>query len=380
MKVGSAWNLDTKMGPLIRPPSGDLETALKVLEPGEEWALMPQQVPGNPNLWTPGIKYGVQPGNYTHMTEFFGPVLGVMRFEKLTEAVARVNQTGYGLTSGLESLDEREWDYWQNHVHAGNLYINRVTTGAVVLRQPFGGLGKSAFGPGLKAGGPSYVAQLMEFEDTEKDTAGGIPENPALATLTQGLAGRQHPDASRLLGAALSYERAFREEFGRQHDHFKLVGQDNFRRYLPIPSVRVRVHPEDSGFDIFARACAAKVAGCHITISSAPGQAHPAVALLEDLTESWAGTIEFLEETDEQLMRALRDGQADRVRLAAPGRASDPVLAVAGEMGGIAVSTPVSAEGRLELLWYMREQSISIDYHRYGNLGMRGGEERAPVL
>ena len=380
MKVGSAWDLDTKMGPLIRPPSGDLETALKVLEPGEEWALMPQQIPGNPNLWTPGIKYGVKPGNFTHMTEFFGPVLGVMRFEKLAEAVARVNQTGYGLTTGLESLDEREWDYWKDHVRAGNLYINRVTTGAVVLRQPFGGLGKSAFGPGLKAGGPSYVAQLMDFADRDKAAAEGNPENPALAMLTQGLTSRQHPDATQVLRAALSYERAFREEFGSQHDHFKLVGQDNFRRYLPIPAVRIRVHPADSAFEIFARACAARVAGSHITISSPREQPHPAVALLEDLTESWAGAIEFVEETDEQLARALRDNQADRVRFAAPDRASETVLAAAGEMGGIAVTTPVSGEGRLELLWYVREQSLSIDYHRYGNLGLRGGEERAPVL
>ena len=59
----------------------------------------------NPNLWSPGIKYGVRPGSYTHLTEFFGPVLGVMRFKSLAEAIALVNQTGYGLTSGLESLD-----------------------------------------------------------------------------------------------------------------------------------------------------------------------------------------------------------------------------------------------------------------------------------
>ena len=147
LKVGSAWELDTKMGPMIRPPSGDLETALKVLEPGEEWAVMPQPVEGNPCLWTPGVKYGVRPGSYTHMTEFFGPVLAVMRFEKLSEAVALVNQTGYGLTSGLESLDEREWDYWKEHMRAGNLYINRVTTGAIVLRQPFGGHGQVQLRP-----------------------------------------------------------------------------------------------------------------------------------------------------------------------------------------------------------------------------------------
>ena len=104
LKVGSAWELDTKMGPLIRAPSGDLETALKVLEPGEEWAVMPQQVEGNPCLWTPGVKYGVRPGSYTHRTEFFGPILAVMRFERLSDAVALVNQTGYGLTSGLETF------------------------------------------------------------------------------------------------------------------------------------------------------------------------------------------------------------------------------------------------------------------------------------
>ena len=70
MKTGSAWELDTKMGPLIRPPGGDLKRALTILEPGEEWALEPKPVVGNPSLWTPGIKYGVQPGSYTHLTEF----------------------------------------------------------------------------------------------------------------------------------------------------------------------------------------------------------------------------------------------------------------------------------------------------------------------
>ncbi|HEX5222109.1 MAG TPA: bifunctional proline dehydrogenase/L-glutamate gamma-semialdehyde dehydrogenase, partial [Verrucomicrobiae bacterium] len=255
LKVGSAWDLETKMGPLIRPPNGDLETALKVLEPGEEWAVMPQPVEGNPCLWTPGVKYGVRPGSYTHMTEFFGPVLGVMRFEKLSEAVALVNQTGFGLTSGLESLDEREWDYWKEHIRAGNLYINRVTTGAIVLRQPFGGVGKSGFGPGMKAGGPNYVAQLMDFEDVTPAKAEGTPTLPTLKTLCEGLRTASHPEAERIAAAALSYERNQREEFGVEHDHFKLVGQDNVRRYLSVGSVRVRVHPDDSAFEIFARAC-----------------------------------------------------------------------------------------------------------------------------
>jgi RHH-type proline utilization regulon transcriptional repressor/proline dehydrogenase/delta 1-pyrroline-5-carboxylate dehydrogenase len=68
------------------------------------------------------------------------------------------------------------------------------------------------------------------------------------------------------------------------------------------------------------------------------------------------------------------------VRYAAPGRAPMPVLQAAGEQGIAVVSTPVSTEGRLELLWYVHEQSISTDYHRYGNLGVRADEPRATVM
>ncbi len=380
--VGSAWNLETKMGPLIRPPSGDLETALKVLEPGEEWAVMPQSLHGNPNLWTPGVKYGVRPGGYSHLTEFFGPVLGVMRFEKLAQAVALVNQTGYGLTSGLETLDERESAWWRDHIHAGNLYLNRVTTGAVVLRQPFGGFGKSVFGPGLKAGGPNYVAQFMAFADSGNPDSNenSPPRNADLAALCHQLQAQDAALAARLAALVRSCESAFAEEFGFVHDHFKLLGQDNFRRYLPLFQVRLRVHPADSSFDLFARVCAARVAGNRIVVSAPPGLNSDSLEHLDELTEGWAGGIEFVEETDADLARVLREGQTDRVRYAAPGRVPLEILEAAADSGVCVLSRPVSMAGRLELLWYLREQSISEDYHRYGNLGARAAEPRAPVL
>jgi RHH-type proline utilization regulon transcriptional repressor/proline dehydrogenase/delta 1-pyrroline-5-carboxylate dehydrogenase len=55
------------------------------------------------------------------------------------------------------------------------------------------------------------------------------------------------------------------------------------------------------------------------------------------------------------------------------------VLQAGNAANGCVVSVPVSAEGRLEMLWYLREQSISTDYHRYGNLGLRADEARAEV-
>jgi hypothetical protein len=47
--------------------------------------------------------------------------------------------------------------------------------------------------------------------------------------------------------------------------------------------------------------------------------------------------------------------------------------------GACAISTSVSGEGRLEMLWYLHKQSISADYHRYGNLSIRADEKRAEV-
>ncbi|MEJ2096831.1 MAG: bifunctional proline dehydrogenase/L-glutamate gamma-semialdehyde dehydrogenase, partial [Deltaproteobacteria bacterium] len=86
-KTGSSWQFRNRMGPLVKPPGEDLHRALTTLEPGETWALRPQQLNDNPCLWTPGIKYGVRPGSFTHMTELFGPLLAVMQAETLEEAV-----------------------------------------------------------------------------------------------------------------------------------------------------------------------------------------------------------------------------------------------------------------------------------------------------
>ena len=100
--------------------------------------------------------------------------------------------------------------------------------------------------------------------------------------------------------------------------------------------------------------------------------------MLDRLTASWAGNIEFVEETDEALAEAIRDGRTDRVRYAGD-RAPQSVLRAVGDTGVYVARAPVLAEGRVELLWYVKEQSISDNYHRYGNLGERSGEARRPV-
>lgn len=386
LQVGPAWDRATRVGPLIRPPSGDLERGLTKLEEGETWGVTPRRDADNPHLWTPGVKWDVRPGSFTHCTEFFGPLLAVMRARHLDEAISLVNQTGFGLTSGLESLDDREQRIWRGGIAAGNLYMNRVTTGAVVLRQPFGGQGKSSFGAGMKAGGPNYVAQLMEIADRDEPESSPSVRDPLLDSLCAGLEAHlaspgplDATQARRSLVAVRSYDLWMRREFGLEHDHFRLVGQDNTRRYLPLVDVRLRVDEDDSDFDLIARVAAARAVGSRPIVSAAPGVQLQLLETVQYLTERWAAAIEFVEEDDDELIGQIDAGQIDRLRYAHPDRVPDRVLRAAARPGVHVASEPVLASGRIELLWYLREQSVSFDYHRYGNLGARSGEVRAEV-
>jgi RHH-type proline utilization regulon transcriptional repressor/proline dehydrogenase/delta 1-pyrroline-5-carboxylate dehydrogenase len=109
--------------------------------------------------------------------EIFGPVLTVFRAATMPEAVALANDTDYALTAGVLSRSPRNIEYASNELRAGNVYVNRGITGAVVGRQPFGGFGLS--GVGSKAGGPDYVLQFMEPRVVTENTLrqGFAPED-----------------------------------------------------------------------------------------------------------------------------------------------------------------------------------------------------------
>ena len=379
--TGSVWDFANKMGPLIRPPRGDLKNALTRLEDRETWALKPENTDSNPYMWTPGIKWDVQPGSITHLTEFFGALLGVMQAENLDHAIELVNQTGYGLTSGLESLDPREQVRWKDGIKAGNLYINRGTTGAITLRQPFGGMGKSALGAGFKAGGPKYVAQFMDFEETKMPTVGRLQKPHPLLHLArlwqQKLAEGQFADIAsdirKTIRAIKSYLYHVEQEFSREKDYFHLRGQDNILRYLPIGRVVIRLHEKDSLFETLARVAAAQIAGCQQIISIPERLHNPVTQFLKTADgRRLVGEQPVLKETDDDLIGKIP--KIDRIRFAAPDRVSADIFKAAAETGFYIARSPVMMEGRIELLHYYRQQSICHTYHRYGNLGDRAAE------
>ncbi len=367
LPVGSAWQQRSVVTPVIQPPSGALARGLEMLAPGESWLVEPHGHAENPRLWSPGVKLGVQPGSFMHTTELFGPVLGVMRADDLPHAIALATSTGYGLTAGLSSLDEREQAYFLEHMKAGNLYVNRTITGAIVERQPFGGLGNSGFGPGAKAGGPNYVTQLCEL----RDLAGRAQRRPDLsAGLAARIAGfRPHLTehaALELTRRAADYALAVTSHFSRQHDAASLRGQDNVFRYRPCPAVTVRVAHDASVLDVAASCIAAELAGARIELSLAQAFAGPKEADL------WGFAVR-----EESVDALCTRSPLNRVRVVGSREAG--LAAVSATTSAHIEDAPVLAAGLHELLHYLCEQSLSIDYHRYGNLGLRDqNDQRRP--
>ena len=163
LKVGPGYNYSTMVGPIIKSAESNLHRALTQLDEGESWLLKPEQIDEAGLLWSPGVKTGVKPGSWSHHNEWFGPVLAIMVSPDLETSVSWQNATDYGLTAGIQSLDPKECEYWIENVEAGNLYVNRGVTGAIVNRQPFGGWRRSSVGATAKAGGANYVATLRNW-------------------------------------------------------------------------------------------------------------------------------------------------------------------------------------------------------------------------
>ena len=103
----------------------------------------------------PTIFAGVQPRARIAQEEIFGPVLAVIRSSSFEEALEIANGTEYGLTGAIYSNSRERLDRAAEEFHAGNLYLNRKCTGAMVGAHPFGGFNMS--GTDSKAGGADYL-------------------------------------------------------------------------------------------------------------------------------------------------------------------------------------------------------------------------------
>jgi RHH-type proline utilization regulon transcriptional repressor/proline dehydrogenase/delta 1-pyrroline-5-carboxylate dehydrogenase len=321
LRVGPGFTLSSDVGPLIDPPSGPLARALTTLDAGESWLVAPRRL-GDDRLWSPGVRIGVRPGSWFARTECFGPVLGVVRADDLDDAIRIQNGTDYGLTAGLHALDPGEITSWIERVEAGNAYVNRGTTGAIVRRQPFGGWKDSVVGPTVKAGGPHYVASLCRWVD----------------------------DGTLGVEAAFSgYRRWAAIEIDAGADRSGLVAESNVLRARRLPhGVALRCGSEATSHQVELARAAAEAAGTGLVVSYA------------------------VDEDDDTFAARLAELRVDRLRVL--GTTSD-VVRRAAHAAGVPVddAAPVAAAS-IEMPRWTREQAVAITLHRHGHL--RADRER----
>lgn len=360
MRVGYPWQEGAQIGPVIAEPEGKLAHALSALGDGERWVIEPKSLDSSGKLWRPGVRAGVKPGSEYHLTEYFGPILGVMTADTLAEAVEYVNAIDYGLTSGLHSFDEDEIEYWMQHVEAGNLYINRGITGAIVQRQPFGGWKKAAVGAGAKAGGPNYLMGFGSWHDAPDTVATRARmSSPVAESVLQ--AAQQLPEGEReWLRTALGTDvRAWDDEFARVHDKTALEHEHNAFRYHSVP---VTIRTEGTRLVELLRVIGAGMrAGAPLTVSTAtepPSSvrelcARAGASLFIEDADAWAARVRELADAGGR----VRLVQADAAAVTAASHGSPALAVYAGE---------VVTAGRVELLPFLREQAVSITAHRFG--------------
>ena len=320
IRVGPATDLATTMGPLIAPPGGSLRRGLTELDEGETWLVEPRWLDAAQCQWSPGVRWGVRPGSWFHHTECFGPVLGVLRANDLDHAIEIQNMGDYGLTGGIQSLDEHEVERWLDRVEVGNAYVNRHITGAIVQRQPFGGWKHSSVGCGPKAGGPAYVEAFGRW-------SGGVAD----------------PEA---------FEREWAAHFALDHDPSALRSERNILRYRPLRRVVLLAGSDVSAGPLRTARLAARVAS--VDIDDVDASAVDTSAVEPSVVEATVAAI---------IERCVG---ADRVRCV--GTIDDGLRRRLREAPVNVDDAPVTTEPRAELQHWVREQALSITRHRHGRL------------
>jgi len=364
MQTGSVWEPNNIIGPMVDNRNDKLLHAIEHLEPGESWLVPPVFTDKNKYILKPCVKWGVRPESYTFRTELFAPLLAVVRIDSLQQGIEYVNSIEYGLTSGLQTLDEAERKLWRNSIEAGNLYINRGITGAIVSRQPFGGMKRSAFGGGIKAGGPNYVSCFLNIEDANIEASSDVLNSiepkfndHILFSLLQ-----DDRDKARFISAVHSYWINLENEFSKERDISKITGEENMFRYLPLKNCVLRLHGSDQMCEILMTVSASFIVGVPITVSIAEDD--PKCDSLKQLagkSDKW--TIVVQDETS--FINYME--KYERIRTCSP-NISEAIYKKAAELGKYIATAPPVSEGRIELLHYLKEQSITFEYHRYGSI------------
>ena len=319
--LGNPKNLETEIGPLAVKVNTRIKEVLKET-PEEKWLLKPRVI--SDFMMSPGIIWDVNQKDKAFQTELFGPILSVVKVDDISHGISIVNSLKYGLTSGIESLDNDEVTHWTNSIKSGNIYANRTTTGAIVQRQPFGGMKASSFGFGMKAGGANYLLQFL--------------------TIIEPLWDIEH--------IRKDYLKSYEEYFSQKTDVSNIRGQHNYSLYRKPKRIILLIDHTILESQLNSMNLIAEILSIPMEVFAIDN-----VKISNKVNEisSWNCLSDYLKED-----YCIRSLNYDSLPTSFIQRCHELNYHIYGN--------PISKYGRIEFLNYLTEQSLSINYHRYGNL------------
>ncbi|WP_420489547.1 L-glutamate gamma-semialdehyde dehydrogenase [Neobacillus niacini] len=167
LTIGNPEDLNNYMGPVIDEKS--FKKIMNYIEVGKEEGRLMTGGEGDDSkgfFIQPTIIADLDENARLMQEEIFGPVVGFSKARDFDHMMKIANNTDYGLTGALISNNREHIERAREEFHVGNLYFNRVCTGAIVGYQPFGGFNMS--GTDSKAGGPDYLLLHMQAKTTSE--------------------------------------------------------------------------------------------------------------------------------------------------------------------------------------------------------------------
>ncbi len=376
----SAWNLAATVTPLARKPSKAFLHATHNLEEGESWLLPPCQSLDNPNLFYPSIKILNKPKTFSHLNELFGPCLSLIPAKSIEEALEITHLTQYGHTSGIYSLSQREQSYWIEKVQTANVFINRPMTGALVAKQPIGGGWKaSSFGHGIKAGGPFSLRAVMTSSALGSTDPKQISDHKKVSVELKGevlalLSILKTDESSLETTEFVSFARKAYAIWTQDFTTIQAVtdpikGQDNLLQVLPKEPLVLIAHEQDTPIMIWAAFAMASISKSRLILNKACIDILKPYIHLEALSmlmKKWNWYM--FEESSRIAMRLLADIPFPRIR--AFRTIDSTLLNFISEQAFSIEMEPFSLDPRIDFLSFIKEKTVSIDYHRYGNVSL----------
>ncbi|MDY0891531.1 proline dehydrogenase family protein [Frigoribacterium sp. CFBP9030] len=397
LRIGRPDAATTDVGPLIAPAEGPLLAALTELDPGESWLVAPERLDDDGVLWRPGIRDGVRPGGAFTRPMPGGPVLGLVHVETFAEAVDLQSALERSSTAGLHSLDVDEVEQWLEALDVGSLVVNRAVAAPRAGRSPSGGRRRASVGRTTAAGGAHTViaqgAWSRAARSLEKSLQLDGVSEPVVRLIEAARANLSFDEFDRIRAAARSDERAWRDVFGASRALGGLEVERTVLRHRPA-SVVLRLASGGDPVDLVRLIAAATRAGARIDLSTAlplPAALHLLItspqspvevgAVIVESDEAFfdraaVGSLQQIDDVDDPAIelgmtpsaaqrRRVADYRGLRIRLVGRGRTE--LSSAVGHSADVAIWTgEVTDEGRVELLPFVHEQTVTVAAHRDG--------------